>query len=72
MYNRPMILAQSMVSGSYAAGCPADALGAAFCKRCDRTAQCEKVDLWLLNADVFFSHIYFIRRQDCYDKSRKV
>ena len=26
MYNRPMILAQSMVSGSYAAGCPADAI----------------------------------------------
>ena len=49
MYNRPMILAQSMTSGSYAAGCPADNYGGpSTCKRCDRTAQCAKVDLWLL------------------------
>lgn len=38
-YTKPVVIAQSKKSGSYAAGCPADkAFGPISCKRCERTA----------------------------------
>ena len=36
-YTKPVIIAQSKKSGSYAAGCPSQYMGSEYeCKRCDR------------------------------------
>ena len=37
-YTKPVVIAQSKKSGSYAAGCPANRTGWAFeCRNCERT-----------------------------------
>ena len=35
-YTKPQVVAQNASTGSYAAGCPGNATGGAYCRQCER------------------------------------